>query len=396
MNRPMVLPVKILAGLFIVALSALPQYTISARPGVINSVEGTAYVNGVHVNDVKAAQRMFLNANDAVSTDVGKVEVLLTPGVYLRMGDHSEVRMISPSLTDTQIKVVKGEAMIEAMDLLKENSIRVQVGDSTTQIEKMGLYRFSANNPGTVSIFEGKASVEMGDRKTELGKDHMVAVDSDLKVQKFKAKDNQDDDLYAWSKTRDEYDSASSYHASKSLASNTLSGGAWSGYGFSGFNGYAGPGWFYNPVFSSYAWLPGDGAFYSPFGYGFYAPGFVNYAPVVYSSLGGVRTAGGGGVAVPFNPGHPPATVTKSALSSGQQASFAAAQRSARVITSGVGAGGGHISSNSLARSASGIGGGSQGGYRGSGAASGFSGHAMAMSGSAAHSGGAPAGGAHR
>jgi hypothetical protein len=115
MNRSMILPVKLLAGIFIVALSAMPQYTISARPGVINSIEGTAYVNGVHVTDAKAAQRMFLNANDSLATDAGKAEVLLTPGVYLRLADHSEIRMISPSLTDTQLKVVKGESMIEAM-----------------------------------------------------------------------------------------------------------------------------------------------------------------------------------------------------------------------------------------------------------------------------------------
>jgi hypothetical protein len=392
MNRSMILPVKLLAGIFIVALSAMPQYTISARPGVINSIEGAAYVNGVHVTDAKAAQRMFLNANDSLATDAGKAEVLLTPGVYLRLADHSEIRMISPSLTDTQLKVVKGEAMIEAMELLKENNIQVKVGDSTTQLEKLGLYRFMAA-PASVAVFEGKASVEEGAKKVDLGKDHLAALDANLRVEKFKAKDDQGDDLYAWSKTRDEYDSASSYSASKSLASNTFSGGGWGGYGFSGFSGYGGPGWFYNPAFGSYAWLPGNGAFFSPFGYGFYAPGFVNYAPVVYSSFRGV--GGVGGVAVPVNPGHLPAVAT----TSGQRPlSFTSAQRAANSIVSGVGARGGHITGHAMARSAGGFGGASRGGFSGSG--SGMStGRAMSMGGASAGghaSGGGGGGGAHR
>ena len=299
-------PLKLAAGLFLTALSALPQYTISARPGVINSIEGTVYVNGTHVSDAKAAQRMFLNANDTLATDAGKAEVLLTPGVYLRIGDHSEVRMISPSLTNTQLAVTKGTAMIEAMELLKENSVQVKVGDAMTRLNKIGLYKFSAGDPATVAVFDGKASVEQGGGKAiEVGKEHELALNGTTKTQKFKSKDEQSNDLYAWSKTRDEYDSASSYSASKTLASSAYSsGGGWGGYGFSGFNGYAGPGWFYNPAFGSYAWLPGDGAFFSPFGYGFYSPGYVMYAPVVYSNLGGgVR---GTGVAVPVNVNHVP------------------------------------------------------------------------------------------
>jgi hypothetical protein len=399
MNRSIVLPVKVLAGTFIVALSAMPQYTISARPGVINSIEGIAYVNGVHVNDAKAAQRMFLNANDTLSTDTGKAEVLLTPGVYLRVADHSEIRMISPSLTDTQLKVVKGEAMIEAMDLLKENSVQVKVGDSNTQLEKIGLYRFNASNPPSVAVFEGKANVELAGKTVGLGKDHVAALDANLRVEKFKGKDDHSDDLYAWSKTRDEYDSASSYAASKSVATDTFSSGGWGGYGFSGFSGYAGPGWFYNPAFSSYAWLPGDGAFFSPFGYGFYAPGFVGYAPVVYSPVGGV--VGGGGVAVPVNPSHLPAGVSAPAY---HGSSLTAAARSASAIVSGVGAGGGHISSAmAMARSggnpsvgSAGSRGGYSGSSAGSGSGSGFSGRGMSGGSSAGHAGGGGGGGGHR
>jgi FecR protein len=385
MKGSMGLPVRLLAGMFIAALSAMPQYTISARPGVINTIEGTAYVNGVHVTDSKAAQRMFLNPNDTLSTDTGKAEILLTPGVYLRVGANSEVRMISPSLTDTQVAVVKGEAMIEAMDLLKENSIRVKIGDSQVRLEKIGLYRFTASNPPVVAVFDGKASLEGDGKKVDVGKEHQLVLESQLKPEKFKAKDDHGD-LYAWSKTRDEYSAASSYSASKTVASsNSLSGGGWSGYSPSGFGSYGGPGWFYNPIFGSYAWLPGDGAFFSPFGFGYFSPGYVYYAPVVYSSLGGV--ARGTGVAVPVNPNHMPVVATTTGSRPTLLTAAGTPYRTSPVASyvSGVGANGGRVSGHAMAVAGSG-GGASSGGA----VASAGSGHSSGMRGamSSGHSGG--------
>ena len=73
----------------------------------------------------KTLGKTFLNANDTLSTDSGKAEVLLTPGVFLRIGENSQIRMISPSLTNTQVEVTKGEAMLEVADFLKDNNIEI-------------------------------------------------------------------------------------------------------------------------------------------------------------------------------------------------------------------------------------------------------------------------------
>ena len=48
---------------------------------------------------------------------------------------------------------------------------------------------------------------------------------------------------------------------------------------YAGGPGWYGPGWYWDPWFWSYTWLPGDGIFYSPFGWGFYSPWYVGYAP---------------------------------------------------------------------------------------------------------------------
>ena len=371
-------------GLLVAAMCAMPQsYTISARPGVVNYAEGEVSVNGSLVSE-KAKGRTYLSANETLSTGIGKAEVLLTPGVFLRVGSNSEIRMISPTLTNTEVAVVKGEAMVEAAELVKENDIEVAIGNARVRLEKIGLYQFHAGDPPTAAVIDGKLTVRLGDKKVELGKNRQAVLMADLKSEKFNSKEDQDE-LYAWSKGRDQYDSAASYQAAKSVNSNSYAGGGgfgW-GYGFSGFGGWGGPGWFWNPAFASYAWLPGDGAFFSPFGYGFFAPGYVAYAPVMYAPLGGHP----GGVAVPVNPGRLPALPgshpgTKPTVYTASGAPYHAGAMN-RSFVGHVSPSGGHLSGNSLSS------------YRGAGGPSGGAAHVS--SGGAAHvsTGGSPSGFAH-
>ncbi len=304
---------RILAGLVVAAMYAMPQgYTISARPGVVNYVEGNAYLNGSQIS-AKALKATFLSANDTLSTDAGKAEVLLTPGVFLRIGDNSEIRMISPSLTNTQLAVIRGEAMLEAAGLVKDNNIQIIDHGASITIEKNGLYRFTGDNPPAAAVLEGKAEVYFGDQKIDLGKGHEAILDQRLKAEKFDTK--REDDLYAWSNVRSEYDAAASYQTAKNVTINNNYGGGWYGYGF---GGWYDPGWYWDNGFNTWAWLPGAGGFYSPFGWGFYGPGYLGYAPVVVAPVygggawqkrpvKGTVPVKGTTVTVPVNPKNPPA-----------------------------------------------------------------------------------------
>ncbi len=311
----------ILTGFFVTAMCAMPQaYTISARPGVVNYIEGNASINGQPIQ-VKQQKSTFLNANDVLSTDIGKAEVLLMPGVFLRIGDNSQVRMVSPSLTDAQVELERGEAMLEVDELVKDNRITLTNHGGSMLIQKTGLYRATAGDQPTAATLEGKAEVHFGDDHIELNKGHETVLTAQLRAQKFDAKN--EDDLYAWSNARSEYDAAASYQTAKNVNVNSYNGGWWD----YGFGGWAAPGWYWNSAFNSYAWLPLNGAFFSPFGYGFYGPGLIGYAPVITAPIYG----GGGGyqnwqnwkkthpgattapvkgaqvAAVPVNPNHPPA-----------------------------------------------------------------------------------------
>ena len=320
----------VVGGLLMTAVYALPQYTISARPGVVNYIEGNAFLNGKSLSS-KGLQGTFLNPNDTLSTDIGKAEVLLTPGVFLRLGQNTQIRMVSPSLTDTQVEVKQGEAIIEADGLLKDNHITVLDHGSSMSIDRNGLYRFNADNPPTAAVLDGKADVFSGTQRVELSKGHEAILSDNLKSQKFNSK--QADDLYAWSNIRSEYDAATSYRTATAASFDSF-GGGWGNYGYAG--GFA-PGWYWNSAFSGFGWLPSYGAFYSPFGYGFYAPAVVAYAPVVTTP---VYSGGGSGVvrnwrtngsvtraAVPVNPNNPAAVGTVTASPYANQVARASARQ---------------------------------------------------------------------
>jgi hypothetical protein len=272
MNRTWFPTAGILTGLCL-AVPALPQaYTISAKPGVVNYLEGNTSLNGQPVSPGEL-RSTALNAGDVLSTEVGKAEVLLTPGVFLRLGSNTEVHMISPSLIDTQLELRRGEAMIEVDQIVKDCRISVLNHGASILIDKSGLYRFSADDAPRVAVIDGRAQVYLGDKKVDLGKGKEVVLSDLLKPEKFDRK--KEDELYAWSNVRSEYNASMSYQAARAAPAN--------GYGY----GYAGGGWMWNAGFNSWAWLPGDGAFFSPFGWGFFAPGAVAYAPVIAIPVGG-------------------------------------------------------------------------------------------------------------
>jgi hypothetical protein len=233
-------------------------------PGTINYVEGQAMLNGQPLG-TNAGGYTVVQPNQAVDTQTGYVEVLLTPGAFLRIGPNSEVVAQSLGLANIQLQVVRGSAMIEATDLVKDTVMQVNMNSATTQIEKRGLYEFDANQQA-VKVLDGQAKVLVGSQVKSIGKDHEILLTDNpkLKSQDFDKKVAEADPLYVWSSARSQAEA----QANVKLASNIAVYGGWYG-----------PGWYWDPFWAGYAYLPGTGFLYSPFGWGFYSPGFVYAAP---------------------------------------------------------------------------------------------------------------------
>ena len=252
--------------------SAQSQNSRPAQPGTINYLEGHASVDNQPLtsNSVSSTQ---LQAGQTLETQSGKVEVLLTPGVFLRVDDDSSIKMVNPGLADTEVEIDKGRAMLEATDVSKDNNIRVDEGGVTTKILKNGLYAFDPNQ-NTIRVFKGKAEVVVNDKKIDLGKERELVLNPGAKpkAQDFDAR-NSEDDFFRWSALRSGYLS----EASVDQARIYVNGGP----------GWFGPGWYWDPRFSCYTFVPGAGVFYSPFGWAFYSPFEVYRTPFFYGGYWG-------------------------------------------------------------------------------------------------------------
>src|SRR5215831_16562499 len=100
-----------LAVSVLIGASAFAQSVISAHSGVIHYTEGTVLV-GDKVYESKSQEFNELKENSVLKTEEGRAELLLTPGVFLRLGENSSVRMISNHLSDTRVEVLSGEALV--------------------------------------------------------------------------------------------------------------------------------------------------------------------------------------------------------------------------------------------------------------------------------------------
>ena len=226
-----------------------------ARPGTVNYIEGEATLDGNQLNEQNVGSA-DLNAGDVLETGAGKVEVLLTPGIFLRIGDHSAVKMISPDLTLTQVELERGRAGVEVDEIYPQNDIQVLDGGVATQLLKTGYYEFDANHP-TLLVFKGKAAVALGDKRYEVvkgGREMVLAPGAWANRVKFNTNDAEDD-LYNWSSLRSEY---------LAEANNQIAGE------YAGVDGFY-PGWYWDPYMWDYTFI-GGGPFWSPFGFGFYPP----------------------------------------------------------------------------------------------------------------------------
>ena len=275
------------------SVAALAQSAvISARSGLIHYVEGQVYL-GDQVVETKFGVFPEVKENQQLKTEEGRAEVLLTPGVFLRIGENSSFRMVTNRLIDTRLEFLKGAAVVEADDIAKDNSVTVVYGDATVHPVKKGIYRFDSEN-NELRVFDGLAEVSGGGQTVEVKEGHAIALDT-LAVSKFDK--TVTDALNRWSERRDQYVSMANVGAADTLRNsiyNTSAGSPFMG------------GWYWNPFFGMYSYVPGmGGMFYSPFGNPFFSPFdvYMAYMPgfYYYPGLYGNYGYWGGGYGNPYN-----------------------------------------------------------------------------------------------
>lgn len=233
------------------------------RPGSVNYIQGQVSSAGQPLT-LQSVGHFALQPGQAFETGGdGYVEVLLTPGAFLRVGPNSELSLTAVGLSDTRINLTRGTALVEVDQLIPGTHLEVTLASTSVDMIKKGLYAF-ATAPAGVRVFDGKADVVGMTSHGSVGKHDQIMIEDNPKLKRSGFDENQakQDPLYVWSAARSKAES----DQNKLVAQNPA--------------GYypVGDGWFWDPYASFYGFW-GPGFFYSPFGFGFYGgfyPGFYH------------------------------------------------------------------------------------------------------------------------
>jgi hypothetical protein len=289
------------------------QNIAPAHSGTVHYFEGDVTVDGVKLVS-QVARFTEMKEQSELHTGLGRAEILLTPGVLLRVGENSSVKMLDNRLVSTRVEFLSGIAMVEAVDAgstVKDPPVTIVYKDFQAQPIHFGIFEMTSL-PGQVRVFKGEAKVLGNNTTVNVKEGNAVDLGTTMAVAKFDAKDG--DDLYLWSRDRSAYLSAGNMSSARTMANNGYGNsnmgymgygsglgygglGFGSGYAYTGWNpamwnGFSG-GWYYNSYLNMYSYMPFAGTMYSPFGYGYYNPNTIGYvyAPGYYwNGAGGART----------------------------------------------------------------------------------------------------------
>src|ERR1700680_1759094 len=165
------------------------QTVISAHSGLIHYVEGRVLLDGKPV-EVKITSFPEVKEKMELRTEDGRAEVLLNPGVFLRLAENSAIRMVANKLSDTKVEFLSGSALIESSRELaqKENFVTIRDKASATHLRKSGIYRFDSD-PAQFRVYSGEAEVESGSNVLIVRTGKLVSLDGLVAVEKFNPKD---------------------------------------------------------------------------------------------------------------------------------------------------------------------------------------------------------------
>lgn len=247
-----------------VAGSASAQHLISSKAGFVNRADGIVHVLRHDSEDGKAGRASLgtqLRDGDQLRTDANsRAEILLNPGSYLRLDENTEVRAVNTSFSETRFELLKGSAIVEIGQIDKKAPIELVTPNGPLAFAKEStLIRVDAKTAATwVAVRQGEiylgprmtALAEQGSAKIKRGKLVRLTAGAE-KPELAKVDKDAMDNFDAWSFNRAQTLVAANL---SSLRQNSLLSG----------------GWYYNPFYGCYTFVPSRGFLTSPYGFGFF------------------------------------------------------------------------------------------------------------------------------
>ena len=297
------------AVLALAAIPAFAQPVVSAKSGTISVADGKVLLDEKPL-EIQPGQFPDMKEKSVLRTQEGRAEILLPPGMFLRVGENASFRMISNRLVDTRLELLSGSGVVEIDSTSKDSEVTILCKSGSVTFTK-GIYRFDSET-ARLKVFEGNANVDIDGRSLTVSTGKMIGLTGDTaSVEHFDVKDT--DSLDHWSRRRGEEVAMANVSAARRASTSSAWGnsynsgygsynsaysplnpcmgmgmgmgmGAGMGMGPYGYGAYTpaayalgagtmmGGAWAYNPWYGMITYMPCSGMMFSPYGYGFWSP----------------------------------------------------------------------------------------------------------------------------
>lgn len=144
-----------LGGAFVPAVFG--QAVISTHSGLVHYFEGAVSVAGQPL-EARPGKFAVIPEGAELRTEQGRAEVLLTPGVVLRVNEKSAIRLVADVLKDTRVELLAGSAIMDSTDPAPGTSVTLLYKDWSVRQPEKGAYRIDCQPPH-VQVREGQVEV---------------------------------------------------------------------------------------------------------------------------------------------------------------------------------------------------------------------------------------------
>jgi FecR protein len=290
---------------FVIKAQNREKFVISATAGGVNAVTGRA-----ERKPFPSADWSLLSITDDLKTGEivktgfdGRVEMLLNPGSYLRVGENSEFELTDSSLENLEVRLLRGTAIIEATgDDQTDLAINITTPHARMVIIKRGLYRVNVVPGDNTELYVRKGRVMLADTHTKVKEGNKVVFSSTaFSVAKAEKPKKNSDDLEEWSRGR-AHTVALANNKIRTRDLNTVLASL-EDYWWASLMPRNRGVWLFNPYYSCFTFMPFGYGWGSPYGSSYsrifgcgscaaYGPNYWGYPRDVFGTVGVVPGSG--------------------------------------------------------------------------------------------------------
>lgn len=179
------------------SVRAFGQLVISAHSGLVEYFEGRVFIDDQPLAPNRG-RFSEVGRNSVLRTESGRAEVLLTPGVYLRLNERSAIRMMSNRLADTRIGFLNGSAIVDSTDPPPGNAVTLIYGTYQIRLSTRGSYRLDSA-PSRITVSSGRAEVSLAGKTIAIGESRSLSFSSNTVTE---ASPNNTDAFDRWGERR--------------------------------------------------------------------------------------------------------------------------------------------------------------------------------------------------